>query len=93
MFSAVNMGNIVLQRHYWFSGSCLLLACSLVSCLPVVVVLVFLLVLLQFARLGFCNRDWNWPSVVPHRRVGFDVVFSLLCYLQFAGETFHCWDA
>jgi hypothetical protein len=59
MFSAVNLGNIVLQRHCWFTGSCLLLASPLISYLPVVVVLVCLFVLLQFARLGFCNRDWN----------------------------------
>jgi hypothetical protein len=59
MFSVVNLGNIVLQRHCWFTGSCLLLASRLISYLLVLVVLVCLFILLQFARLGFCNRDWN----------------------------------
>jgi hypothetical protein len=40
MFSTVNLGNIVLQRHCWFTGSCLVLASSLISYFPVVVVLV-----------------------------------------------------
>jgi hypothetical protein len=66
MFFVVNVGNIVLRRHCWFIASCLLLVCSLISYLHVVVVLVCLLVLLQFARFGLCNSDWNCPSVVPH---------------------------
>jgi hypothetical protein len=35
----------------------------LISYLHVVVVLACLFVLLQFGRLGFCNRDWN--NIVP----------------------------
>jgi hypothetical protein len=38
-------------------------ASPLISYLVVVVVIVCLLVLLQFARLGLCNRDWN--CVIP----------------------------
>jgi hypothetical protein len=49
----------MLQRHCWFTGSCLLFASPLISYFPFVVVLDFLFVLLQFACLGFCNRDWN----------------------------------
>jgi hypothetical protein len=61
MFSVVNLGNIVLQWHCWFIGSCLLLASPLISyLLVVVVVVVCLFVLLHFAHLGFCNRDWNY---------------------------------
>jgi hypothetical protein len=44
----------MLQRHCWFT------AYPLISYFPIVVVLVCLFVLLQFARLGFCNRDWNY---------------------------------
>jgi hypothetical protein len=68
MFSAVNLGNILLRRHCWFTGSCLLLASPLISYFLVVVVLVFLFVLLQFAHLGFCNRDWNCD--IPGQLVG-----------------------
>jgi hypothetical protein len=63
MFSAVNLGNIVLQQHCWFTGPFFLFASPLMSYLAVVVVLVCLFVLLQFARLGFCNRNWN--CVIP----------------------------
>jgi hypothetical protein len=47
------------QRHCWFTGSCLFFASPLISYLHVVVVLACLFVFLQFARLGFCNSDWN----------------------------------
>jgi hypothetical protein len=69
MFCAINLSNIVLQRHCCFTGPCLLLASPLISYFLVVVVLVFLFVLLQFAHLGFCNlqlrlelRHFWWTS-------------------------------
>jgi hypothetical protein len=47
----------------WLTGSCLLFASPVISYLRVDVVLACLFVLLQFVRLGFCNRDWN--CVIP----------------------------
>jgi hypothetical protein len=54
----------------------------LISCLHVFVVIAFLFVLLQFGRLGFCNRDWKiivpWPFLW-----GVVVASFFLCYIMF----------
>jgi hypothetical protein len=77
MFSAVNLGNIVLQQYCWFTGPFLLFASPLMSYLAVVVVLVCLFVLLQFSRLGFFNRNWN--CVIPGALVA--ACFFVRCML------------
>ena len=57
--------------------SMLVFCMALISYLHVVVVLACLFVLLQFARLGFCNRDWN--NIVPRGVVA--SCFFLHCML------------
>jgi hypothetical protein len=78
MCSAVNLGNIVLQRHCWFTGSCFLLASPLIFYFPVVFVVVCMFVLLQFAGLGFCNRDWKSDILG-----GLVVAFFFVCWMLF----------
>jgi hypothetical protein len=81
MFFAVNLGNIMLQRHCWFTGSCFLFASPLIYYLFVIVFIVFLFVLLQFARLGFCKRDWN--CVIPMDWLLLASLFIVSCLLLF----------
>jgi hypothetical protein len=81
MFSAVNLGNIMLQRHCWFTGSCLLFSSPLIYYFHVIFFLVCLFVLLQFARLGFCKRNWN--CVIPMDWLFLAYLFIVSCLLLF----------
>jgi hypothetical protein len=81
MFSAVNLDNIMLQRHCWFTDSCLLFTSPLIYYLPVIVFIVSMFVLLQFARLGFCKRDWN--CMIPMDWLLLASLFVVSCLLLF----------